>query len=235
MTLRLITFDLDDTFWHAAPVIDGAEAALRDWLAGHAPKLGPFPIERLSALRQRLVAAEPGLAHRISALRRQVLACALVEAGYAPEEAGALAEEGFAAFLDARHRIPVFPEVQPTLEFLANHYRLGVLTNGNADVARLGVARDVHFTLCAQDRGVGKPGPRPFEEALRRAGVSPGEAVHVGDHPLDDIAGAKGAGLRAVWFNPHGRDWARQDLLPDATIGSLRELPALLSGWRHPA
>lgn len=230
MTVRLITFDLDDTFWHAAPVIDAAETALRDWLALHAPRLGGFPIERLAAIRQRLVTREPALRHRISELRRRILLDALAAAGYPDEDCRALAEQGFAVFLEARHRIPVFPEVQPTLEFLANHYRLGVITNGNADVGRLGLADYFHFTLCAEDLGVGKPDPQPFEEALRRSGIAAGEAVHVGDHPLDDIAGAQGAGMRAVWFNPRGVAWSGQGR-PDAEIRSLRELPERVRAW----
>lgn len=232
MSIRLITFDLDDTFWHAAPVIDAAETALREWLAVAAPRLGHFPIEALAAIRQRLTAAEPALKHRISALRRRILSEALSAAGYSAAEAQALAQEGFEVFLEARHRIPVFPEVQPTLEFLANHYTLGVITNGNADVGRLGLADYFHFTLCAEEIGVGKPDPAPFAEALRRAGVGAEQAVHVGDHAIDDIGGAKGAGIRAVWFNPHGKPWVGEPL-PDAQIASLREVPALLARWQH--
>ncbi|MFC3608170.1 HAD family hydrolase [Stutzerimonas tarimensis] len=231
MSIRLITFDLDDTFWDTAPVIDAAEAALRTWLARHAPLLGDFPIETLAAIRQRLIATEPALRHRIGELRRRILQRALDEAGYAPLEAAQLAEQAFTVFLDARHAIEVFPEVQPTLEVLANHYLLGVLTNGNADVRRLGLADYFHFTLCAEELGIGKPDPHPFEEALRRAGVAAAEAVHVGDHPLDDIGGARGAGMRAVWFNPQARPWIG-DEHPDAEIRSLREIPGLLTRWR---
>lgn len=230
MTIRLITFDLDDTFWHAAPVIEQAEGVLRGWLAEHAPRLGHFPIEALAAIRSRLVEAEPMLRHRISTLRRRILTHALEGAGYAADEAGRLAEQAFQAYLDARHRIPVFPEVVPTLEALANHYTLGVLTNGNADVRRLGLADYFHFTLCAEELGVGKPDPRPFEEALRRAGVTGGQAVHVGDHPLDDIVGARQAGLRAIWFNPGQLPW-EGTTRPNAEIRSLREIPQLLRRW----
>ena len=51
-----------------------------------------------------------------------------------------------------------------------------------------------------------------------------------GDHPGDDIAGAKAAGLRAIWFNPQGKDW-QGEAAPDAQIRRLAELPALLAGW----
>jgi len=230
MTLTLVTFDLDDTLWHTAPVIQSAETALREWLAAHAPQLGPFPPERLHEIRQRLVSADPGLTHRISHLRQQVLFIALQEAGYAHDQARELARDAFEAFLEARHQVDFFPDAPATLEALSQRYTLGAITNGNADVRRLGVADYFSFALCAEDVGIGKPDPRPFEEALRRGGASAANAVHVGDNPEDDIAGAKQAGFRAVWYNPGRLPWEGGSV-PDAEIATLSELPALLASW----
>ena len=231
MTIKLITFDLDDTLWDTAPVIVSAEATLRQWLTDHAPNLGGVPVEHLWAIRERVLSQEPGLKHRISALRRKVLFHALEEAGYDQAQASALADQSFEVFLHARHQLQIFPEVQPTLEALANHYTLGVVTNGNADVRRLGLADYFKFALCAEDIGIGKPDSRLFHEALQRGGVSADNTVHIGDHPGDDIAGAQQAGLRAIWFNPTGKAW-EADRAPDAEIRSLTELPALLGRWK---
>lgn len=228
MSIRLITFDLDDTLWDVAPALESAETALREWLARNAPRLDGVPVEHLWAIRSRLLAGEPALKHRISELRRRVLFTALQEAGYAVPEAREMAEQAFQTFLAARHEVQIFPEVQPTLEVLANRYILGVLTNGNADVRRLGLADYFRFALCAEELGIGKPDPHPFREALRRGGVPAEQAVHVGDHPGDDIQGAQRAGLRAVWFNPGGKPWS-QEGSPDAEIRSLAELPVLLA------
>lgn len=232
MNLRLITFDLDDTLWQAKPIIQGAERALRDWLASNAPLLGDFPIEALGAIRRMLIEQEPALKHRISELRRRILFHALVDAGYPAAAAQQLAEQGFEVFLEARHNIELAPDVLPTLEWLANHYILGVLTNGNADVRRLGLADHFQFALCAEELGVGKPDPRPFREALRLAGVSAAQAVHVGDHHEDDIFGAQQAGFRAIWYNPQHLPW-QQAHRPDAEIHSLTELPRLLKHWQR--
>lgn len=230
MSLRLITFDLDDTLWDVAPVMHGAEASLRDWLAVQAPRLGPVPVEHLWAIRKRLLGAEPMLKHRLSELRRRILFHALTDAGYAEAESHELAEQGFQVFLAARHRVELFPEVHPTLERLALRFSLGVITNGNADVHRLGLADYFQFALCAEELGVGKPDPHPFQTALQRAGVTAAQAVHIGDHPSDDIAGARAAGMRAIWFNPQGKAWEGYGL-PDAQISSLAELPTLLERW----
>jgi putative hydrolase of the HAD superfamily len=230
MSIRLITFDLDDTLWDVAPVMHSAEAALRDWLAAEAPRLGPVPIEHLWAIRARLMEADPGLRHRLSELRRRILLHALLDAGYPQGEADGLAELGFQVFLAARHQVQLYPEVHPTLERLAMRYTLGVITNGNADVRRLGLADYFRFALCAEELGIGKPDPHPFRTALKHAGVEAGQAVHIGDHPGDDIAGAKAAGMHAIWFNPNGRTW-EGDEAPDREIRSLGELPALLHEW----
>ena len=49
MSIKLITFDLDDTLWDTAPVIASAEVVLRDWLEANAPILGGVPVEHLFA------------------------------------------------------------------------------------------------------------------------------------------------------------------------------------------
>jgi FMN hydrolase / 5-amino-6-(5-phospho-D-ribitylamino)uracil phosphatase len=230
MSIKLITFDLDDTLWETAPAIVSAEAMLRDWLGEHAPKLGPVPVEHLYEIRSRLVEADPSFKHRISALRRRVLFHALEDAGYPQAEAQDLADRSFEVFLHGRHQLDIFPEVVPTLEILTKSYTLGVVTNGNADVRRLGLADFFAFALCAEDIGIGKPDPAPFVEALKRGKAQAHEAVHIGDHPGDDIAGAQQAGMRAIWYNPGGKAW-EADRRPDAEIGSLTQLPEVLGRW----
>ncbi|WXL25562.1 HAD-IA family hydrolase [Ectopseudomonas mendocina] len=230
MSIQLITFDLDDTLWDVAPAIEAAEIVLRDWLATYAPRLGALPFEDYWKIRSALLAEDPGLKHRISELRRRALAHALHSAGYAASQAQTLAEEAFETFLEARNRVELYSDARPTLHSLAQDFQLGVITNGNADVHRIGIADYFQFALNAEELGIGKPDPIPFQEALKRAGSSAELAVHIGDHPTDDIAGAQGAGLRAIWFNPQGKTW-EADYQPDAEIRSLSQLPELLKRW----
>lgn len=234
MSIRLITFDLDDTLWDVAPVMNNAERELRQWLSQHAPDLGPVPVEHLWVFRKRLLSADPSLKYRLSELRRRILFHALQEAGYAMAEANDLAEGGFQVFLAARHKVTFFDGVHSTLQQLSQHYSLGVITNGNADVARLGLADYFQFALSAEGLGVGKPEALPFQEALRRSGVSAEQALHIGDHPGDDIAGARQAGWHAVWYNPQHKAWTGEHA-PSAQVQQLQELPPLLAQWpRHP-
>jgi len=225
MTIELITFDLDDTLWDTAPVIVKAEQVLRDWLSQNASRLGGVEAAQYQAIRERVLVQMPGLKHRISALRLQILQQMLQDAGY--DNAQVMARDAFEAFIEARHVLDVFPQAEPTLAALARDYALGVVTNGNADVHRIGLGHHFAFVLCAEDIGVAKPDARLFHEALLRGEAQAQATVHIGDHPRDDIAGAQQAGLRAVWFNPGGKQW-EGDKAPDAEIGCLSELPAVL-------
>lgn len=47
---------------------------------------------------------------------------------------------------------------------------------------------------------VSKPSKKIFDSTLRELNVSPQEAVHIGDHPVTDVNGAKSAGLHSIWI-----------------------------------
>ena len=53
--------------------------------------------------------------------------------------------------------------------------------------------------------GVSKPDPAIFEHALRALGCDAADAVMVGDSWAADVEGARGAGIRPIWFNRAGR------------------------------
>ena len=230
MSIKLVTFDLDDTLWDNVPVIIRAEASMREWLAAHATKVGDFPLEHFARLRKQVLVCNPELEYRISLLRHRVLIHAFEEVGYPLPESTEMADVCFENFIHARHKLTVFPEAEPMLQNLYQNFILGIITNGNADVQRIGLADYFQFALCAEDIGIAKPDVRIFQEALHRTGVETSRAVHIGDHPVDDIAGAQQACLRAVWFNPRGKVW-EGDKYPDAQIINLMELPELLRSW----
>ena len=226
----LVTFDLDDTLWDNRPVLSNAEAAMQKWLEQHAPRLPRQPAEYLQQVRAQLLLREPNLKHRLSELRRRTLYQALQAVHYSSAEAQSLAEQAFQILLEARHAISLFPDALSTLERLSHSYQLGVITNGNADVRRLGLGDYFRITLCAEELGVGKPDAKPFQEALRLSGIDAAQAVHIGDHPQQDIAGARSAGWRSIWFNPAAQDWTGPGQA-DAEVRCLAELPELLQRW----
>lgn len=104
--------------------------------------------------------------------------------------------------------------------------RLGILTNGpqgvqRARIAHLDLTARVDFVVVSGEIGVAKPDPAFFAAALRLAGCAPPDAVMIGDNPVADIAGAKGAGLRAVWLDRAGAGWPGIAPTPDRTARDL--------------
>jgi putative hydrolase of the HAD superfamily len=108
--------------------------------------------------------------------------------------------------------------------------RLGIITNGGHQfqmrtIEALGLAHYFTAILTSEGEGLKKPDVRLFLRATQRLGVAPPEAVFVGDHPTVDIAGAREAGLKAIWK----RDpfW-EPPLSADGVIDHLSELETQL-------
>lgn len=231
--IQLLTFDLDNTLWETEPVVAAAEQTLLDWLDRHAPHFTQqLNQQARRALRRDVLAADPELRHRVTALRIAVLEHGLRQAGYGIEEARELALAGFEVFLEARHALAFFPHCEPLLEELARHYQLATISNGNADVRRLGLDKYFSVIVSADEVGLSKPDPAPFLAALERAGVEPQEALHIGDHPVDDIAGARAVGLHTLWFNRLGLEWSG-DEPAHGEVRCLSEIPGWLEGYHN--
>lgn len=205
--IQLVTFDLDDTLWAVQPVLQHAEQALIEWLHTQTPHIGEMTSGRWQQLKREVVAQAPQLAYQVSRCRYEVLLKTFLDAGDSAFVAAESAEAAFQVFLSARQNVQLFDDAQPTLRQLRQHYTLGAISNGNADVRRVGLAEYFAFALNADGLGVAKPAASVFETALARAQVKPWQAVHVGDHPRDDICGAQQVGMHTIWFNPQGLAW----------------------------
>lgn len=128
-------------------------------------------------------------------------------------------------------RFRPFADALPLLKRLrADGLRVVVLSNWDASLPealeRAGLARHVDAAVSSAVAGAAKPHPVVFERALAVAGCEPAEAVHVGDSPAADVAGARAAGIRAVLLDRAGGLEAPRGV---RTIASLAELPAKLA------
>lgn len=220
--IRAITLDLDDTLWPVWPTITRAEQVLADWLARHAPAtaaLGADP-RRLREVREHLGRTRPDLAHDLSALRRESIRLLLQRA----EDDPGLAEPAFEVFFAERQRVELFDDALPMLAFLSARFPVVALSNGNADVHRVGIGQHFHAAVSARECGVGKPDPRIFHAAAEAAGVAPHEVLHIGDDAHLDGVGALNAGMQVAWVNRDGHAWAHAPLAPHLTVGDLHAL-----------
>lgn len=221
LDVRAITFDLDDTLWAIAPTIRAAEQALHDWMREHTPQAAlRYPVEAMRVLREEIAAARPELAHDLTAQRMLALTAALEDAGEAPEHA----RTAFDVFYLARNRVTLYPEAAGALDRLARAWPLAALTNGNADLVLCGVDPHFRFCLSAREHGAAKPDPGIFHAACARLDCAPGQVLHVGDHPLFDVAGARRAGLKTCWINRTGMAWPADETPPDLAFADLSAL-----------
>lgn len=223
---KAVLFDLDDTLWPIAPVILEAEKILFAWLREHAPRVAEqFSIDTLRQARLELLASRPEFQIDLGALRRAGLIAAFEQAG---EDAGKV-ELAMTEFFAARNAVIPYDDVLPGLLRLKNRVLIGAVTNGNADLQTIGLARHFHASVSAPQLGIAKPAAAIFHAACEALGVQPSEAVYVGDNLLIDVQGAQRAGLRAVWMNRVGRvNDMPHEVRPDAEVSSLDELIAWL-------
>lgn len=224
--IRAITLDLDDTLWPVAPAILRAEQALFAFLAKRCPATAErFPPLELRALRDRVAAENPHLSHDFSAQRKLSLAIALTASG----DDVLHVEAAFDVFYRTRNQVELYPDAAAALPRLASDFPLAALTNGNADLALIGLDDLFVFQLGAREHGRAKPCPSIFLAACQRLGYPPHEVLHVGDDPELDISGAQRAGMPSCWINRLRQSWPVHLPEPTFVAQDLLELCVQLS------
>lgn len=219
--LRAIAFDLDNTLWDIEPVLERAEQRVLEWLHENCPRIP----ERLSAAdmraaREQLAREEPERAHDFTYIRTAALARHARECGYDEE----VAERAFEVFFRARNELELFADVRPGLARLAGRHALASLSNGNADLAVIGVAHLFSVSLNARQIGAAKPDRRCFECLSGALGLAPDSILYVGDDPKLDVEAARTAGFRTGWMNRRGTAWPHGTPGADLTVADCAEL-----------
>lgn len=233
----LILFDIDDTLLdHRAA--ERAAATVLHGMVGATLPLEAFLSEWSRALEHhfaRYVAGELSYEEQRRARLREVVDPTLSDAD---------ADRLLAQYLEAYEAgWSLFADVLPCLERLGARGRggesgrgdgdlLGIVSNGPSGhqrrkLAQLGLLDRFDPVVISGDGGAAKPDPAIFLKACALAGVSPSEALHIGDRYDLDAEGARAAGLRGVWLDRHGRAATQTHEPP--VIASLDELPSLLA------
>lgn len=191
----------------------GAEVSEADAERGFAVEIGYYLEHQLEGRDERSLAE----------LRGRCAAVLARELGIDDVDPAAVAE----AMLAALSFTP-YPDAAPALRELRAG-GLGVVAASNWDCSLPGVLRAAGLwdlldgAATSATAGATKPDPAVFREALAIAGVAPGEALHVGDSPENDLAGARGAGVGAVLLVRDGRP-------PQGALATLADLPSLVFG-----
>ncbi|MCS6971081.1 MAG: HAD family hydrolase [Planctomycetota bacterium] len=162
------------------------------------------------------------------ALMRRWLAAAGADPDAGPVRAAA--DRAFDRMTDT---VMPYADAAPALASLHRRYRIGIVSHvpwpGDACrrwFVRHGLAPFVDFYSLSCDVGRIKPHPAHYADAIRQAGCAPHEILHVGDHPVRDIAGGRACGLR-VCLRRTERIYPEAQLdacAPDAEILHLSEI-----------
>ena len=104
-----------------------------------------------------------------------------------------------------QHHCTPFPHMENVLQELKNRgLLLGMITNGFTEfqllnIHALGIEKYMDTILVSEQEGMKKPQAEIFLRALERLGVKPEESIYIGDHPENDVTGARNVGMHAIW------------------------------------
>lgn len=224
--IRGISFDLDDTLWECEPVIRRAETSLLDWLHARCDHIADrYDMASFMAHKQAFMQENQALWGDVSRMR-----VALLEDILGGCEAHRdLVQEAYEHFYQVRSEVEFYEDALPALEWMRERFPLAALTNGNADLVRIGIAPLFQRIFYASLECPAKPDAHMFVETCKDFGIEAHQLLHVGDNPYTDVEGARRAGAKTVWIKRAEMIWP-DDLAPaDVEISDLNELVAILS------
>ncbi len=245
MTINGVIFDLGSTLiefrgdW--GDIFRGMSADLIAYLRDHGFKLD---FEAFDRRYQEIVDQfyTRGQQDWIEYTAEYTLRYALTEFGY-PEVPDQTLREGLAAaYAQGELLWQPFDDAYRTLDALqARGSRIGLISNardaGNVErlIDQAQLRPWLNPIVISANVGVRKPNPRIFRIVLDYWQLPPDQVVMVGDMLGADILGAHNSGMRGVWATMQTEREANAahvaTIVPDASIASLSELPALLDGW----
>ncbi|CAM3635632.1 HAD family hydrolase [Marinicrinis lubricantis] len=118
---------------------------------------------------------------------------------------------------------------QDVIEHLkSKQIKLGIITNGavhtqHAKIDQAGIRPYFDCIVVSDEVGVKKPDRQIFDIALERLNIHPQQTWYVGDHPRNDVHGAREAGLQAVWLEGF-MEWDAAIEPPEYVITHLKQL-----------
>ena len=230
MTLRrprFITFDAFGTLFRTDGVAD--PTVMGAIIERHDLGLGRKELAQLWWDRSYQIAFEDFVTVREAT--RMALASLLHELGVEDDAKGYSDR-----LLEAWKETDPYPEALGTLRSLAE-FDLGIVSNIDDDVLeallrRSGFADRFRVVVTSEATRIYKPEPGIFQEALRRAERPAEQAIHLGDSPVEDVAGAKRSGMMAGWINREDESRAGSTPEPDFVVADLREAAELILATR---
>ncbi len=113
----------------------------------------------------------------------------------------------------------------------AAQYRIGLISNTDMTpgvlfreyMERLDMLKYFDVLTFSDEAGFPKPEREIFEMTSAKLGVEPSRTVHVGDHFVNDVVGAQGVGMKAIWIKNEAGSAGSEYGQADVTIADLGE------------
>lgn len=198
--IRLITFDLDETLWDGADVILRAEAEMIQWVAEKIPNFANQYRTRATDVRTETLVKRPRIHYDFNKIRAAVVEEILHECGLRTSEACELANAALCIFHGKRNQLQLNADAIALLRELGELYVLASISNGTSEVHRSPLKDYFELSVYARNMGTRKPDPAMFEVVLSHTKTLPQQAIHVGDHPIEDLEVAKRVGMHTIQY-----------------------------------
>ncbi len=199
-----VLLDMDDTiFDHSLTCREAIRRVRREREYLLTRSLDALWSEYLTLLNAPPTTRAPGMSSSAMRERRWAILAASCGADLDPEEAAELSRSYRAHYQSVRRAVPGSVALVRRLHRSA---RVAIVTNNEVSEQEeklkfLGLGDAVDALVVSEAVGSSKPDPVIFEEALRRVATASENAVMLGDSWTNDVLGARGAGIRPVWFN----------------------------------
>lgn len=235
MAISTIGLDGDDTLWHSeghfAVTTERFIGLVEPWLADDGASESTSDLLVATERRNLTLFGYGAKAFTLSMIETAIqVSGGTITAGAIQEIIGWGRE-----ILD--HPIELLDGVVETLEEMVGDFDLFLITKGDLLHQESKIARSGIADLFGAIEIVSEKEPDTYRRVLNRYGALPEQFVMVGNSVRSDVLPVIKVGGRAVHV-PYHATWELEQ--PDSidevsfpTIGSLRELPALLRGWRN--
>jgi putative hydrolase of the HAD superfamily len=221
-----LSFDLDDTLYQNEEVIDAAEQAQFDVICELIPEAAKVGMPFWSALKWQVAKQRPEVAHDVTEWRYEVIRQGLAHFGALNNEN---LEQVFNQFYLARSNFTVPKLTFDVLEQLKQRFTLVTVTNGNADIERIGLGDYfAGYYRAGLNNCKMKPYPDMLVKVMQDFSVDPHQILHLGDNVGSDIQASINAKVPNFWFNPDRKRYPSGHVLPDAEYTCLSDLLQLL-------
>lgn len=120
-------------------------------------------------------------------------------------------------------------EVIKFLQLLKKQFLIGIISNGSGMTQRAKIQNagldsifDKGNIYIEGEKGPGKPHPFMFQAASAEHKIPADRFLFVGDHPINDMAGAHEAGMKTCWIR-NGQSTSALSFQPDFTLRTIHD------------